>query len=116
ITYIDVSISTSLMTYDLDDLLLLFFPTRRSSDLRDRCRDGASHAGRRDQFRRAVRECRRPQRLLRSEPQCLWPSTFTYSSSKLRSEEHTSELQSRFDLVCRLLLDKKNSTVDIYMA
>src|SRR5699024_8253204 len=28
----------------------------------------------------------------------------------LRSEEHTSELQSRFDLVCRLLLEKKNNT------
>src|SRR5699024_11309949 len=27
-----------------------------------------------------------------------------------RSEEHTSELQSRFDLVCRLLLVKKNQT------
>src|SRR5207249_10553801 len=26
-----------------------------------------------------------------------------------RSEEHTSELQSRFDLVCRLLLEKKNA-------
>src|SRR5699024_720163 len=26
-----------------------------------------------------------------------------------RSEEHTSELQSRFDLVCRLLLDKKKT-------
>src|SRR5207249_6087140 len=26
----------------------------------------------------------------------------------LRSEEHTSELQSRFELVCRLLLEKKN--------
>src|SRR5207249_6958639 len=29
--------------------------------------------------------------------------------SRLRSEEHTSELQSRFDLVCRLLLEKKSS-------
>src|SRR5699024_11254446 len=28
-------------------------------------------------------------------------------SVKVRSEEHTSELQSRFDLVCRLLLEKK---------
>src|SRR5699024_11877656 len=28
-------------------------------------------------------------------------------SKALRSEEHTSELQSRFDLVCRLLLEKK---------
>src|SRR5699024_11779858 len=27
-----------------------------------------------------------------------------------RSEEHTSELQSRFDLVCRLLLEKKKNT------
>src|SRR5699024_11416539 len=27
--------------------------------------------------------------------------------SGMRSEEHTSELQSRFDLVCRLLLEKK---------
>src|SRR3712207_8967531 len=29
---------------------------------------------------------------------------------RLRSEEHTSELQSRQYLVCRLLLDKKNSS------
>src|SRR5438034_4513255 len=28
-----------------------------------------------------------------------------------RSEEHTSELQSHSDLVCRLLLEKKNQTV-----
>src|SRR5438067_8216912 len=28
-----------------------------------------------------------------------------------RSEEHTSELQSRFDLVCRLLLEKKKINV-----
>src|SRR5438067_565568 len=28
-------------------------------------------------------------------------------AKKIRSEEHTSELQSRFDLVCRLLLEKK---------
>src|SRR5690349_23652697 len=29
------------------------------------------------------------------------------SSAEARSEEHTSELQSRRDLVCRLLLEKK---------
>src|SRR5699024_11221261 len=29
-----------------------------------------------------------------------------------RSEEHTSELQSRFDLVCRLLLEKKNKMIN----
>src|SRR5689334_24220652 len=31
----------------------------------------------------------------------------------LRSEEHTSELQSQFHLVCRLLLEKKNGTSTI---
>src|SRR5699024_12682447 len=29
------------------------------------------------------------------------------AARRSRSEEHTSELQSRFDLVCRLLLEKK---------
>src|SRR5699024_11742587 len=32
--------------------------------------------------------------------------------SQPRSEEHTSELQSRFDLVCRLLLEKKKKEDD----
>src|SRR5699024_12559017 len=30
-----------------------------------------------------------------------------FDETRVRSEEHTSELQSRFDLVCRLLLEKK---------
>src|SRR5690349_22205087 len=32
----------------------------------------------------------------------------TGTATSKRSEEHTSELQSRRDLVCRLLLEKKN--------
>src|SRR5699024_12718343 len=32
------------------------------------------------------------------------------NTSTDRSEEHTSELQSRFDLVCRLLLEKKKKS------
>src|SRR5699024_12006600 len=32
---------------------------------------------------------------------------FVEAAEKARSEEHTSELQSRFDLVCRLLLERK---------
>src|SRR5438093_7490850 len=32
------------------------------------------------------------------------------ASSKLRSEEHTSELQSLTNIVCRLLLEKKKNT------
>src|SRR5207249_5412301 len=34
----------------------------------------------------------------------------SHDTHNLRSEEHTSELQSRFDLVCRLLLEKKKIT------
>src|SRR5438067_7821157 len=34
---------------------------------------------------------------------------FHTSGRGRRSEEHTSELQSRFDLVCRLLLEKKKN-------
>src|SRR2546422_2547212 len=37
------------------------------------------------------------------EPQRFAPTTWT----AIRSEEHTSELQSRLHLVCRLLLEKK---------
>src|SRR5438874_5425062 len=33
------------------------------------------------------------------------------ASATRRSEEHTSELQSRRDLVCRLLLEKKNKSL-----
>src|SRR5207249_6037428 len=36
--------------------------------------------------------------------------TAMYHAKERRSEEHTSELQSRFDLVCRLLLEKKNGS------
>src|SRR5207249_8782741 len=41
----------------------------------------------------------------------LWDVLYLPDDSKIppRSEEHTSELQSRFDLVCRLLLEKKKT-------
>src|SRR2546430_8984890 len=35
-------------------------------------------------------------------------SDYSWDGSMLRSEEHTSELQSQSNLVCRLLLEKKN--------
>src|SRR5260221_10694475 len=37
----------------------------------------------------------------------IYKSHFALVRSLLRSEEHTSELQSHSDLVCRLLLEKK---------
>src|SRR5690606_41941042 len=82
------------------------FPTRRSSDL----------------IAPAANEC--GSRLERRDPLTIRPPTarigdcghpmrsHTYqirsrSSRPGRSEEHTSELQSRENLVCRLLLEKK---------
>src|SRR6266513_1659481 len=37
-----------------------------------------------------------------------WAAAVRGRQRRSRSEEHTSELQSRFDIVCRLLLEKKN--------
>src|SRR2546422_6362230 len=40
-----------------------------------------------------------------------WPTRMSgIGTTKGRSEEHTSELQSRLHLVCRLLLEKKKTT------
>src|SRR5207249_1775314 len=45
----------------------------------------------------------------------LYPRRSSNAPSPNRSEEHTSELQSRFDLVCRLLLEKKKiNTISYY--
>src|SRR5206468_12093727 len=46
----------------------------------------------------------------RSASRRLPRSSSSLSYSGPRSEEHTSELQSRSDLVCRLLLEKKKKT------
>src|SRR5436190_24351770 len=40
------------------------------------------------------------------------PELIRIVSGAVRSEEHTSELQSHSDLVCRLLLEKKKNTID----
>src|SRR6266496_6090181 len=53
----------------------------------------------------ARREPRCPPRTAGRRAACRRPSTRTAP----RSEEHTSELQSRRDLVCRLLLEKKKN-------
>src|SRR5699024_11755073 len=48
----------------------------------------------------SIKACQSPEEFL--------PSIIDAAHSRYpRSEEHTSELQSRFDLVCRLLLEKK---------
>src|SRR5437667_6584974 len=54
------------------------------------------------QLRPAASSPRRQPTLLTVANRCAWDLR--------RSEEHTSELQSHHDLVCRLLLEKKNKT------
>src|SRR3712207_8452883 len=57
---------------------------------------------------------RRPKLLFRGVQETVYTTTDVVQapglSSLARSEEHTSELQSRQYLVCRLLLEKKNTT------
>src|SRR2546422_3956619 len=52
-------------------------------------------------------------RVERTRPECRCqresPSEQSRSAGRGRSEEHTSELQSRLHLVCRLLLEKKKT-------
>src|SRR5436309_8080974 len=79
------------------------FPTRRSSDLSP-IPDGVASPlpTRKARPRRAQRGSRRLPRARR-------PVLVRLSRAPIlkRSEEHTSELQSREKLVCRLLLEKK---------
>src|SRR5437868_8704078 len=57
----------------------------------------------------ARREDRRPA--ARGPCELRVPRRRTRGPHARRSEEHTSELQSRFDLVCRLLLEKKKKRI-----
>src|SRR5438874_4709125 len=71
---------------------------------------------------RRSKRCAPPSPPARSpeHPRCApwkcWPSSSrtraAYTRGPSRSEEHTSELQSRRDLVCRLLLEKKKRLTD----
>src|SRR2546428_1829361 len=60
---------------------------------------------------RAAALLRRVRGVLECSQSARWESACgqSYRRAVRRSEEHTSELQSRSDLVCRLLLEKKKS-------
>src|SRR5688572_31333764 len=45
-------------------------------------------------------------------PPVMVPPVASVPDSPPRSEEHTSELQSQSNLVCRLLLEKKKKTIN----
>src|SRR5699024_12715234 len=91
------------------------FPTRRSSDLAgcSRLSSPPPHGGARTvHWVGNTESCRIFSHYKGSTfPKSLDPyhgETAETCCCPGRSEEHTSELQSRFDLVCRLLLVKKN--------
>src|SRR5689334_23622906 len=48
-----------------------------------------------------------------SDPLTTCPRSRRGTTWRRRSEEHTSELQSQFHLVCRLLLEKKKKKINI---
>src|SRR5688500_20065249 len=73
------------------------FPTRRSSDLRS-------------WSERAAEDIARSRRLVEEAIEKLSGRTDEPFAST-RSEEHTSELQSPCNLVCRLLLEKKKKKI-----
>src|SRR5437588_3849730 len=50
----------------------------------------------------------RHKRFAHLETPWHWLAARPLTNATVRSEEHTSELQSHSDLVCRLLLEKKN--------
>src|SRR5699024_11696248 len=83
---------------------LLSFPTRRSSDLPTSTPTRSS--GCTATWTAVRRSCCPCIRTTTAAP--AWPPR-SWATLPARSEEHTSELQSRFDLVCRLLLEKKKT-------
>src|SRR3712207_8656546 len=61
-------------------------------------------------FRSATGSCTRPPPTRTDDGPGCSPGGSAPGPSSVRSEEHTSELQSRQYLVCRLLLEKKKKT------
>src|SRR5699024_12624658 len=102
-------VSLHLVLFFTPDLLvhrpLHSLPTRRSSDLSS-------------PVKRSIHPVRsRSSKQIRQRSICWLTSRQSSRPEKVpgmcggpRSEEHTSELQSRFDLVCRLLLEKKKKS------
>src|SRR5690349_23064313 len=101
--------------HDVDHRHLHSFPTRRSSDLLRKSCVEIDSAGLDPAIRETLERHRgRRHVVLCTSPKVRVPTALGLFNPAivipdwLRSEEHTSELQSRRDLVCRLLLEKKN--------
>src|SRR5699024_12385537 len=98
--HIYASVTTLPLLSTLFPYTTLFRSPPRSAGARSaQCLPGAQAVGP-GRCRPAAARSRAPDRGKRAR---RWPRR----APRARSEEHTSELQSRFDLVCRLLLEKK---------
>src|SRR5699024_12260998 len=93
--------------------VLRAFPTRRSSDLL-MVREKSARLSRQPmptsfpgRYRLVPPSCATPLSKLTRVRSDGFSNTSPTTRPVSRSEEHTSELQSRFDLVCRLLLEKQ---------
>src|SRR5690606_42152449 len=108
-------LSISFVCVSCDHQDLLSFPTRRSSDLLRSRRCPARTVRRRWSCRPPlVHRLRRQQRFVQQRGGgvgLVGPHVQREAQLADRSEEHTSELQSRENLVCRLLLEKKKQTI-----
>src|SRR5688572_32610361 len=95
--------TTRIYTLSLHDALPILFEShgaeRRNGGLRCRCR--------RRTLRATTERSRGDQARGRSPSGSQSALSVRYASS--RSEEHTSELQSQSNIVCRLLLEKTNN-------
>src|SRR5690606_42015407 len=91
------------------------FPTRRSSDLVATSRISAPSSHESQSLREASITASASCHASSSagagrRPKARASSSVSETPTTQRSEEHTSELQSRENLVCRLLLEKKKKT------
>src|SRR5205814_3651806 len=101
-----------LLYYHVAPCDLHSFPTRRSSDLGAvgaiGCSIGKGIRAKSAQFGYWLGEPYWGRGIMSAAVQRIAPYVLTrYELVRLRSEEHTSELQSLRHLVCRLLLEKK---------
>src|SRR5207248_10302058 len=86
------------------------FPTRRSSDLGGEGSDPDTRPSHHDLGADLDHAVAGDAEILGG---VLGPSREPDEQPLLRSEEHTSELQSPYDLVCRLLLEKKKTQLPL---